>query len=80
MRLDVGGIGQGFAIDEAARVLRGLGINAFLIDLGGDIVAGDAPLAQPGWRIGINDTLTILLQNRAVTTSGDTYRFLEHRG
>lgn len=82
MRLDVGGIGQGFAVDEAARVLRNLGINAFLLDLGGDILAGDALPVLPGygWSIGVNDTLTLLLQNRAITTSGDTYRFLEYRG
>lgn len=82
MRLDVGGIGQGFAIDEAARLLRRLGVDAFLLDLGGDILAGDAPAVSPGngWRVGINDTLTISMQNRAITTSGDTYRFLEYRG
>lgn len=79
MRLDVGGIGQGFAIDQAAQMLRGLGIHSFLLDLGGDILAGDNPPASD-WRVGVNDTLTISLQRKAITTSGDTYRFLEHRG
>ena len=87
MRLDVGGIGQGFAIDEALGVLNRFGIRSALIDLGGDILAGDAPPGSAGWRIGIgsgkltaDDTTTILLKNRAITTSGDTYRFLEYRG
>ena len=85
MRLDVGGIGQGFAVDEALRVLHRFGIQSALIDLGGDILAGNAPPNLAGWRIGIGagkaqdaDTATILLKNAAITTSGDTYRFLEH--
>ena len=79
MRLDVGGIGQGFAIDEAAGVLRGLGINSFLLDLGGDVLAGDAPSNQPGWRVALDST-TIRLFKAAITTSGDTYRHLDYRG
>jgi thiamine biosynthesis lipoprotein len=87
MRLDVGGIGQGFAIDEAQKVLHRYGVHLFLIDLGGDVLAGDAPPDAAGWRVGIGsgkigdaDTTTILLKNAAITTSGDTYRFLEHNG
>lgn len=87
MRLDVGGVGQGFAIDEAFLVLNQMGIHSALIDIGGDILVGDAPPDQAGWRISIGsansketDTTTILLKNAAITTSGDTYRFLEYRG
>lgn len=91
MKLDLGGIGQGYAVDMAQTVLHQHGIRAFLLDLGGDVLAGDAPPSQAqGWRIllGENnkqpvnqmDTTTILLKNAAITTSGDTYRFLEHRG
>lgn len=79
MRLDVGGIGQGFAIDEAASVLRNAGLPAFLLDLGGDVLAGDAPPNQPGWRVALDST-TVLLKNAAITTSGDTYRHLDYRG
>lgn len=86
MRLDVGGIGQGFAVDEALKVLHGFGIQSALIDIGGDILAGDAPPNLAGWRVGIGsgkandaDTTTILLKNAAITTSGDTYRFLEYQ-
>ena len=91
MKLDLGGIGQGYAVDVAQTVLHRHGIRAFLLDLGGDVLAGDAPPNQErGWRILIGennkqpvnqlDTLTIFLRNAAITTSGDTYRFLEHRG
>ena len=87
MRLDVGGIGQGFAIDEALLVLNRMGVRSALIDIGGDILVGDAPPNAAGWRVGIGsgregdaDTTTVLLRNAAITTSGDTYRFLEHQG
>ncbi|UFH55154.1 FAD:protein FMN transferase [Spirosoma sp. KNUC1025] len=87
MRLDVGGIGQGFAVDEALRVLNRFGIASALIDIGGDILVGDAPPGSSGWRVRIDtgqsadaDTSTILIRNAAITTSGDTYRFLEYHG
>ncbi|WP_375444343.1 FAD:protein FMN transferase [uncultured Fibrella sp.] len=95
MRLDLGGIGQGFAIDEAQKVLHEHGIRVFLLDLGGDILAGEPPPNQPsGWRIGLAsrnpvkagqaisdaDTTVILLKNAAITTSGDTERHLDING
>ncbi len=79
MRLDVGGIGQGFAIDEAGNVLRKLGIRAFLVDLGGDVLAGDAPANHQSWSVALDSTI-LFLSNAAVTTSGDTYRHLDYRG
>jgi FAD:protein FMN transferase len=91
MRLDLGGIGQGYAVDEAARVLKQAGIQSFLLDLGGDVLAGSPPPDRPeGWRIAVGsgtnsradpaDTLVVLLTNAAITTSGDTYRHLDIDG
>lgn len=91
MRLDLGGIGQGYAVDEAAVVLQQFGIQSFLLDLGGDVLAGSPPPDQPkGWRIDVGsgtnsradpaDTLVVLLKNAAITTSGDTYRHLDIGG
>ena len=74
MRLDVGGIGQGFAIDEAGKVLRGLGLRSFLLDLGGDVLAGEG-----NWSVAL-DSATVTLHNAAITTSGDAYRHLDYRG
>ncbi|GAB4015366.1 FAD:protein FMN transferase [Spirosoma koreense] len=84
-RLDVGGIGQGFAIDEARQVLTRLGIRSALVDIGGDILVSGAPPGRAGWRVQVGtekqgDTTTVLLANAAITTSGDTYRFLVHNG
>ncbi len=49
MRLDVGGIGKGYAADEAVQVVQKLGIQAVLIDAGGDLTLAGLP---PGEKAG----------------------------
>jgi thiamine biosynthesis lipoprotein len=88
MRLDFGGIAKGYAGDEALTVLRKQGLTHALIDGGGDVVVGDAPPGKRGWRIGIapldqpdsEPTRFLLVQNAAVATSGDAYRYVEIAG
>ncbi|MFG0330184.1 MAG: FAD:protein FMN transferase [Phycisphaerales bacterium] len=86
MRLDLGGIGKGFAADEALEVLRARGVGRALVDLGGDLVAGDPPPGADGWSVTIRthdperDDSTITLTNRAIATSGDLEQFIEHEG
>lgn len=85
MVLDLGGIAKGYAVDEALVVLKSFGITSALVDGGGDIALGDAPPGALGWHISIaalNASGALeeeqhLLANRAVATSGDTYRFLQ---
>jgi len=79
MRLDFGGIGKGYAVDEAAQLLRPA--EDFLIDAGGDISAsGDGPDGD-GWTVSIADALVegrersiIDLRNQALATSATTRR------
>ena len=87
MRLDVGAIGKGFAADRALEVLGREGIHRALVDAGGDVVASDAPPGSSGWRVAVPDlrggtvaTRTVSMANRAVATSGDTYRYFEVDG
>jgi thiamine biosynthesis lipoprotein len=51
MRLDLGGIAKGYAIDAALDVLRRHGIPRALVDAGGDVRVGDPPPGQSGWHI-----------------------------
>ena len=53
MRLDLGGIAKGYAVDEAMAVLGEHGITRMLVDAGGNIGLGDPPPGKSGWRIGI---------------------------
>lgn len=86
MRLDVGGIGKGYAADEAVRVVQGLGIRAALIDAGGDLTLAGVPPGREGWKVEINsgksaDSVALLhLTDAGVATSGATYRYLQHEG
>lgn len=88
MRLDLGGIGKGYAADEALRVLRERGLPRALVAASGDLAIGDPPPGKRGWRVGIGlpdrpaDELAglLLLRNAGVSTSGDTWQFLEIDG
>ena len=86
MRLDFGGIGKGYAADEALTVLRGRGITRALVAASGDIAAADPPPGQPGWAVDIAPIGTGLpprrlrLANAAVSTSGDMFQFVEIGG
>jgi len=87
MRLDLGGIAKGYAIDKALEVLEKFGIKRALVDAGGDIVLGDPPPDRPGWQIGIArlevdgpPTRVLTLSNTAIATSGDSWQFVEIDG
>jgi len=55
MRLDLGGIGKGYAVDQVVAFLRSKGIRAALVALSGEIYALGAPPGREGWRIGVRD-------------------------
>ncbi|MEM7374616.1 MAG: FAD:protein FMN transferase [Bacteroidota bacterium] len=88
MRLDLGGIAKGYAADQAYQVLsQRHHISRALVDAGGDLVLGKAPPGKKGWRIEIQvadkeeeKKQQLMLENCAIATSGDTYKYLEHAG
>ena len=88
MKLDLGGIAKGYASDEAVKVLRRLGCPSALVAGAGDIVAGDPPPGRDGWTVavapldrgGTAPARTLLLRNAAVSTSGDSERYVEIQG
>jgi len=88
MLFDLGGIAKGYAADAALAILREAGFPRSLVAASGDIVAGDPPPGEPGWKVGIEtfreedpgEIQTVLLANRAISTSGDLRQFLEIDG
>jgi thiamine biosynthesis lipoprotein len=84
-RLDPGGAAKGYIVDRAIAVLQEHGIEAALIDAGGDIgLLGKKIDGQP-WKIGIRNpvdpdtTLEIIaVESGAVATSGNYERFHIH--
>jgi thiamine biosynthesis lipoprotein len=81
VRLHLGGIGKGYAVDCAAALIRARGLRDFMIQAGGDLYAAGQPGARP-WRLGINDPrggaevtfATVDLRDRTLSTSGDYER------
>lgn len=94
MMLDLGGIGKGYAADEALDLLRESGAPAALVSLGGDVAAGDPPPGRAGWEIAIAPLgapsggtevppyaiPARLLRNAGVSTSGEAEQFLQRDG
>ncbi|MCZ6835022.1 MAG: FAD:protein FMN transferase [Planctomycetota bacterium] len=80
MRLDFGGIGKGYAAQEAVDTLRALGLVRCLVDLGGDLVAGEGPPAPRNmpsiWFVEVrfsentSDSWDLAMIEGAVATSG----------
>lgn len=88
MRLDVAAIAKGYAVDAAVRVLRERGIASCLVGGSGDMMAGDPPPGQPGWKIEVAPldvpdappSEVVLLNNSAIATSGDLIQRVEIGG
>jgi len=56
MRLDLGSIGKGYAVDRAMEVLRSNGVDRAYIDAGGSTIYGMAtPPGQDGWLVHLRD-------------------------
>lgn len=88
MRLDLGSIAKGRALDEALRVLRGHGITRALVTGSGDMAIGDPPPGRAGWRIELAPldtpaappTRFLTLRNCGFATSGDLFQHVELGG
>ena len=86
VRLDLGGIAKGYALDEALKIMREHGLRQALVSAGGDIAVGNSPPGKPGWKIALlglkEDAATefIWVNNGAVATSGDLFQVLELDG
>jgi thiamine biosynthesis lipoprotein len=86
VQLDLGGYAKGYALDEAARILKAQGIRNALVNIGGNLIALGQHGAQP-WRIGIQHPRAAgmlatldLHDGEALGTSGDYQRYFEVAG
>ncbi|MFH1413228.1 MAG: FAD:protein FMN transferase [Candidatus Omnitrophota bacterium] len=76
MKIDLGAIAKGYAIDYAVEELKKRGITSCLINAGGDIYCLGGKFGKP-WRVaikhprGLSSSTTLELEDRAVATSGD---------
>lgn len=86
MRLDLGGIAKGYAMDAAIEALERQGIASALVDAGGDIAVSAPPPGEEGWRIAIAGVGTdppeyyLSIAHAGVSTSGDRWQYTEIDG
>jgi len=82
MRVNLGGIAKGYAVDRSVDILRRSGVRNFMIQAGGDMYVGGRRGERP-WRVGIRDprgpndrSFAMLdLTDGTFSTSGDYERF-----
>ncbi|MDP8229483.1 MAG: FAD:protein FMN transferase [Candidatus Gorgyraea atricola] len=77
IKIDLGGIAKGYAVDRATQVLRNHGIERALVNLGGNIFG----LGSLPWRIGIRDPKDkskiihkLDIKDKAISTSANYER------
>jgi thiamine biosynthesis lipoprotein len=80
-RLDFGGIGKGYALDSAARVLRAAGVRSAFINFGGQVLALTPPRESRAWPVDIaapdksrRPVRTLYLHTGSAATSGVSER------
>lgn len=85
--LDFSGIAKGYAVDAVAGHLRGLGLEDFLVEIGGELRgSGIKPDGQPWW-IDVEQApgasvapIRVALHGLSIATSGDYRRHFEADG
>ena len=88
MQIDFGGIGKEYAVDQATQLVTQMSGAAVLVNFGGDLAVTRSRECNRAWRVGIEgiDTavqraaMLVDLTAGALSTSGDTYRYVESQG
>jgi len=84
MKITLGGIAKGYAVDEALEVISDMGIKHALVNAGGDIgMLGSKPKGKP-WNINLvnpdntsQSLANFRLADRAIATSGNYERYFD---
>jgi thiamine biosynthesis lipoprotein len=86
VRIDLGGIAKGYAVDRCIAILQAAGVKSAMVNAGGDTRVLGKHWQQP-WMVGIRDprnkeglVTMIPLEDAAISTSGDYERYFEQGG
>lgn len=88
LSLDLGSVAKGYAAQLVADGLRQMGYDSFIINAGGNVVTGEAPLdGREHWSVGVENPDSpsqirslVYVKNLSVITSGDYQRYFESKG
>lgn len=87
-QVDLSGIAKGYGVDRVAMILDRQGVDDYLVEIGGEFRARGTTAAGRPWRVAIEQPVegrrslgeTVVLENRAIATSGTTKDFFEQGG
>ncbi|MFT5573955.1 MAG: thiamine biosynthesis lipoprotein [Cryomorphaceae bacterium] len=78
MSISLSAIAKGYAVDQVANLLEEIGISDYLVNIGGELRASGHKDDGSNWKVGIEKPHIlggiqeiVLLQNKAIATSGD---------
>ena len=87
MRIGFGGIGKGYAADQAKSVLQKLGIKSGIVNAAGDLVTWGTQIGGRPWTVGIADPeqtnrpfSSLKISDMAIATSGSYEKFVTING
>lgn len=86
--VDLSAIAKGYAVDRVAEALENAGIRRYLVEVGGEIRAGNSKAAGISWQVAVEEPVSdrrqihkvIKLDNAAMATSGDYRNYFEVDG
>lgn len=83
MKLDLGGIAKGYAVDRASGIMKKMGITNFFVNGGGDVYISGYKDGLNKWSMGIEHPRDpnkiigeLLVKDMAIGTSGDYERYV----
>ncbi|MGH7726262.1 MAG: FAD:protein FMN transferase [Candidatus Eiseniibacteriota bacterium] len=87
VRIDLGGIAKGYAVDVVAESLKARGVSDALVDLSGNMFPLGHPEGSDSWRIGVRDPrdripyfARLPLRGKAIASSGNYEQFVAAGG
>jgi FAD:protein FMN transferase len=87
-QVDLCAIAKGYGVDRLAMILDRQGVHDYLVEIGGELRARGNTAAGRPWQVGIERPVEgrhvlgeiVVLENRAIATSGTTENFFEQDG
>lgn len=88
LEVDLSAIAKGFAVDGVADALVELGIDRFMVEVGGEVRVGGPKADGAPWRLGIEEPVAgmrrvghlVAMEDEALATSGDYRNYFEADG
>ncbi len=87
-KIDLSAIAKGYAVDQVAQMLDGIGCRKFMVEVGGEVMTRGERFIGGPWRIGVERPTDLgreidsiaEISDRAMATSGDYRNFVEYQG